>query len=87
MDLLADRRNVKGAFLDFHADIPTQDDRIVITMDEAEEVKAKYLIVDSSDSARPLTLTKFPTKQKDYENAKEGIKAGEEIHTDEELME
>jgi hypothetical protein len=47
-------------FIDFHADIPTADDRAIVTADEAEAILAKYFI----DEGR-YVLKRFPLKQKE----------------------
>jgi hypothetical protein len=47
-------------FVDFHADIPTKDDRAIVTMDEAEAILSKYFV----DEGR-YVLKRFPLKQKE----------------------
>jgi hypothetical protein len=49
----------RGGFLEFHADLPVQDDRVVISLKEAREIEEKHL-----DLSAGVRILKFPKKEK-----------------------
>ena len=59
MELLEGHTGTEQQFIEFHADIPTEDERVMITLEEAEKIRKKaYTSLD------PLRLNTFPKKQK-----------------------
>jgi hypothetical protein len=63
MDLLEARNSGGDSFVHFHADLPVQDDRVIVTETEAEAVRKKYFLDDVPEEA-PI-LDRFPRKEKD----------------------
>lgn len=59
MELLERRLGTEQRFLEFHEDMPVDDERLMITLQEAEVIRNKYF-----SSRRPLRLTSFPKKEK-----------------------
>jgi hypothetical protein len=59
MNLLGEVNNKTQDFIEFHNDIPNQDERIVITKEEAEQIREKYYI-----DANRFSIEKFPKKEK-----------------------
>ena len=59
MELLEERDSASPHFVDFHADIPTRDDRVIVTTDESERILRHHLSEEGG-----LRLLSFPKKQK-----------------------
>ena len=60
MELLDERDHAAPSFVEFHADIPTKDDRVIVTTEENERLLRKHF----SDDNGGLRLLSFPGKQK-----------------------
>ncbi|MGL1934666.1 MAG: DUF2087 domain-containing protein [Fibrobacterales bacterium] len=59
MEILEQRTNNSENFLSFHADLPTQDDRAVVSGGEAQKIYETYF-----DPKDPYKVLRFPKKQK-----------------------
>lgn len=59
MELLEERDTQAQRFVDFHADIPAKDDRVIVTTDESECILRKHFSEEGG-----LRLLSFPGKQK-----------------------
>ncbi|MGL1886713.1 MAG: DUF2087 domain-containing protein [Reichenbachiella sp.] len=59
MDILDSHDSNDMEYLQFHSDIPTKDDRTVVTGKEAQKMYSKYF-----DTQEPFKLLSFPKKQK-----------------------
>jgi hypothetical protein len=59
MELLEERDTSAPCFMDFHADIPVQDDRVIVTSEERDAVLRKHFSEEDG-----LKLLSFPRKQK-----------------------
>jgi hypothetical protein len=60
MNLLEKTHSGSQSFLDFQADIPVQDERVIVTTDEAKEIAAKLFL-----PGEQLRLRRLPRKQKE----------------------
>ncbi|MGL1900762.1 MAG: DUF2087 domain-containing protein [Fibrobacterales bacterium] len=59
MEILEQRASHSESFLSFHADLPTQDDRAVVSDNEAQKIYSTYF-----DAKDPYKVLRFPKKQK-----------------------
>jgi hypothetical protein len=59
MNLLERKGRSSTGFVEFHADIPVKDDRVVVTTEEAQEILSKHFSQGESPA-----LMSFPRKQK-----------------------
>ncbi len=59
MELLDERTASRQRFMDFHADLPVDDERVMVTADEQREIGAKYI-----NEGESVSLKSFPKKQK-----------------------
>lgn len=59
MNLLEKKGKSSGDFIDFHSEITVQDDRVVVTTEEAQKIIRKHF-----KQGDPVSLLAFPRKQK-----------------------